>query len=421
MKSKMMAILIALFLLAAGAAVMWSFLRGRAELQQESTREEAVKVPPRISRSAAGEIQISLDRETQARLGIQAEPLVEQAVQRELSAYGRLQEDPALTFTLRAPLPGTVCADQGRGWPALGEQILEGRQIGRLEPRVTPLEQLDLAGRLAAARAEQATIQAGLPALQAALDRARVLNADNKNVSDRALQEAESRARSEASRLAAAQETVRLLEAYAAAGDGPRRPLPLVIPQAGEVVELLVQPEEAVESGQPILRVVRFDHLIARVDLPAGEVVAGPPATARICAVGHEEHSIPGTRIALAPSGDPRTLGQGFLFRIANTDLQLRPGAAVMAYLPAAGQAETGWIVPRAAAVRDRGKSWAYLQIGDQQFSRFEIPLDYPVEKGWFVASGFHAGDRVVVAGAQLLLSEELKSQIQILEESEKK
>ena len=287
--------------------------------------------------------------------------------------------------------------------------------------RVTPLERLDLAARLAAARADLATIQAGLPAVQAALERARLLNADDKNVSDRALQEAESRARSETARLAAAAEAVSLLESYAAGGDSQRAPLPLAIPQGGEVVEVLVRPGESVESGQPMLRVVRFDRLIARIDLPAGEAVVDSAAAVRIVALGHEKQILHGIRIALAPSADPRTLGQGFLFRVANPDSRLRPGAAVTAYLPVTGKAEAGWIIPNAAVVRDRGKCWAYRQIDERQFTRLEIPLDRPIDKGWFVAAGFHPGDRIVIAGAQLLLSEELKSQIQILEESEKK
>ena len=33
--------------------------------------------------------------------------------------------------------------------------------------------------------------------------------------------------------------------------------------------------------------------------------------------------------------------------------------------------------------------------------------------EGWFAADGFAAGDRAVVVGAQILLSEEFKSRIQ--------
>ena len=49
------------------------------------------------------------------------------------------------------------------------------------------------------------------------------------------------------------------------------------------------------------------------------------------------------------------------------------------------------------------------LQTGDGGFVRREIPLDRPADKGWFIASGITAKDRVVVSGAQTILSEEVR------------
>jgi hypothetical protein len=81
------------------------------------------------------------------------------------------------------------------------------------------------------------------------------------------------------------------------------------------------------------------------------------------------------------------------------------------------GAPRSGTVIPRSAVVHAAGRAWAYLQAGDLQFVRREIPLDHPAERGWFTTAHFHAGDRVVVAGGQILLSEESKSQIQVGEE----
>ena len=48
-----------------------------------------------------------------------------------------------------------------------------------------------------------------------------------------------------------------------------------------------------------------------------------------------------------------------------------------------------------------------------QWFARREVVQARPVDAGWFVSEGFKPGEKIVVAGAQLLLSEELKSKFQ--------
>ena len=84
---------------------------------------------------------------------------------------------------------------------------------------------------------------------------------------------------------------------------------------------------------------------------------------------------------------------------------------------PHIGDSATGIIIPRTAVVRFGGKTWVYLHTGAETFMRREVTLGRPLQDGWLGASGLTAGDQVVTDGAQTLLSEELKSQIQILEE----
>ena len=127
-----------------------------------------------------------------------------------------------------------------------------------------------------------------------------------------------------------------------------------------------------------------------------------------------------GERVALASIADPRTLGEGYLFRVAGLGGILRPGAAVTAYLQVAGKPVTGFLIPPSAVVRSVGKTWIYKQVAEDKYSRQEVTLDRSSGRGWLV-TGVSERDRVVTVGAQMLLSEEQKSQIQILEEAASK
>ncbi len=399
----------------AAALLVWLFVQSRREMAKE--RDRPIKTAPRVSRAAGGEPVVTLDREMQARIGLKTEPLAGATLQPELAAYGRLEEDPAGTFVLRAPAAGVLRPAVDHAWPAIGEHLADGSVAAALEPRFTPVEQVDLSARLAAARADVDANTASAAAARAAYERTKVLNAEDKNLSDRALQEAEARLKGEEARLQAATETAQLMQASLSTAGGPSGPRPLRVERGGEVVEILARPGEAVESGQPILRVVRFDQLVARVDIPAGQTIHPRVSAARLLCLGHEDRPLRGETIGLAPATDPKIQGQAFLFRVREAGFAVRPGLVVTAYLPLPGAPQKGVIIPAAAVVRSAGAAWIYVQAGDDKFARKQVFLEHPTESGFFVGKGFAAGDRVVTAGAQTLLSEELKSQIQTGEE----
>jgi hypothetical protein len=135
--------------------------------------------------------------------------------------------------------------------------------------------------------------------------------------------------------------------------------------------------------------------------------------------VGHEAQQVRGERVSLASTVDARTLGEGLVFRVDGLGALLRPGAAVTAYLQVPGKPAKGVVIPYSAVVRFSGKAWVYRQVADDKFSRQEIVLDSSNSRGSLVTQGIAPGDRIVTVGAQLLLSEEQKSQIQVLEEGE--
>ena len=114
-----------------------------------------------------------------------------------------------------------------------------------------------------------------------------------------------------------------------------------------------------------------------------------------------------------AMSVDAQMQGRGFLCLVAQNSSHLAPGAAVAGLLTLPGEAQSGVIVPRNAVVRFNGTAWVYVQTGDDTFERRQAALDTPLEKGWFVRDGLKPEAKVATAGAQELLSEELKGQVE--------
>jgi hypothetical protein len=369
------------------------------------------KTPAVASRTATGDPIVRVASEGQQRIGLQTRAAIAQAIEPEVVAFGRLEEDPSRTFVLRAPVAGTLHFATGRDWPNIGQSLADAAIIGTIEPRLATADRIGLTNQLATAQSELSASTAAAVAARAAYERTKLLNADNKNVSDRALEDAAARVAAEESRLKAATDTVRLLQ-QSLDSAGPAGNTRLVVERGGDVVEILARPGEAVEPGTPILRVAKLDRLFARVDVPVGEHVPPTVPTARIVAVGYEETPILADRVGLAATADPAAQGQSFVFRLRETRLGLRPGLAVTARIPMPGPRRQGIMIPSAAIVRLAGKSYVYIQTMANEFVRKEVTLDQPTGDGYLSTRTVAAGDRVVVQGAQLLLSEEFKSQI---------
>ena len=86
------------------------------------------------------------------------------------------------------------------------------------------------------------------------------------------------------------------------------------------------------------------------------------------------------------------------------------------AYMPQ-GSPLKGVLVPKEAIVLWQGRAWVYARKDAGHFVRRETPTDVPTAEGWFVTQGLAPGDQVTVKGAQLLLSEEFRSQIKETED----
>jgi hypothetical protein len=150
---------------------------------------------------------------------------------------------------------------------------------------------------------------------------------------------------------------------------------------------------------------------LARVEIPA--TVAMPAVGTGIELRGSSESDVfAGRTLGSLPTADPRLQTRGVLVEVKGDAARLPIGQMLSAQVPVANDAPVaGVILPRSALLRRDSGVWAYVQTAPNTFVRREVHNYHPVAAGWFVASGFAEGDRVVAGGASALLGIESPAQ----------
>lgn len=114
--------------------------------------------------------------------------------------------------------------------------------------------------------------------------------------------------------------------------------------------------------------------------------------------------------VSAAPRSDVLLQGETFFYALPAAEL--RTAMRLDAWLPLAGDAETGVDAPREAIVWRAGRPWLYVQTGPERFERRAVVRYRDLGANWFIGAGSAAGETVVTQGAQSLLSEEFRGQI---------
>ncbi len=331
---------IALLLIVAGLLI-WGLLRGRKELPPESEK------PVEAVSDASGEEQktvVTFKRLAQERSGIVAAPLKPMSYREEIQAYGT----------------------------------------------VLPLQSLaDLRNRYIQAKAQLENALTMAEVSKREYERLKVLNEDNKNVSDKALQAAEAAWRSDEVNLRASREALPALEGT-------------VHQQWGDVIARWV-----FEGSPAFYKLIQQQEVLVQMTLSPGVHLSPPPETVQVQAP--EGTLMSAHFVSLSPRTEPRLQGMSFFYLAPGHPVRLLPGMNVVAFMPS-GPEVKGFFIPGSSVVWWQGKAWVYLQTNSDRFVRRDVPTDNPVKEGYFVTKGFRPGERIVITGAQLLLSEQFLS-----------
>lgn len=246
----------------------------------------------------------------------------------------------------------------------------------------------DLHNRMAAARADVGTFAAQAASSRAQYTRSRTLFEDNRNISQKSLQDAQALMRTDNAKLQSANATANGLDASMRQQFGDALTNAAMTP-ASDLFQQL-------QSGRAV---------VLRVTLPAryGDVAPG-----RITIETPDGKSVPARKLSASPLADPAVQGSPWFYVAQHA---LPAGMRASATVPTSSQANSGLLIPEPAVVWYGGQTWAYVRTAPDRFTRRYVSAANEEERGFVVTSGFHAGDFIVTQGAQLLLSEELKPQ----------
>lgn len=248
---------------------------------------------------------------------------------------------------------------------------------------------IDLRTRYAAAATERATAAAQQEATRQEYERNRALYAQDQNVSLKALQAAQASERTASARAEAA--TRALADVRGA-----------LRTQYGQTLAQWA----ADPQSTAFQRLLDHRDVLVQVTAPLGTAGADAP---RIEVAGTDNRRQLASFVARAQQVDAALAGTGAIYRTAASPATAN-GARLQAFVPrGAAGAAAGVVVPANALVWFAGQPWAFVQTTPERFARTPVPTTAPMGDGYFVKQGIPPGARVVVSGAQLLLSEELK------------
>ncbi len=311
-------------------------------------QEEEIETPNRVS-NKEGITVINVNTATQLQSGIHTSPLIASTHQANISTYGSVMSIDNL---------------------------------------------IDLRTRYFAAKSEIEVLRTSLAQNKNEYARLQVLNQDDKNVSDKVVAVAAGNIKADEAKIAAAESSARNLADSMRQVWGESLTKQATQPNASGLLQNLITSKEVL-----IQTTLPFDAAEPREN---SSIMIAPTAA--------PSHTIRAYYISRAPISNATIQGKTYFYHANSTEL--RAGMQINAINATSIKSVSGVIVPNDAIIWYSGKPWVYRKTGKEQFSRLPIKTDIEVETGWFYQGNLKEKDEVVTSGAQLLLSEEFKSQI---------
>jgi membrane fusion protein, heavy metal efflux system len=199
------------------------------------------------------------------------------------------------------------------------------------------------------------------------------------------------------------------VDAHAAEVGGPLQArVPVRSPIGGTVTDRnLTNGQYVGTDPAPVMTIADLSHVWVQADVferDLHSITPGQKALVTTAAYPDDRFSAEVSRIATVVDAQTRTAK--VRFAVANPGGRLKPGmfTTMSLYLP---QSASSLTLPAKAVFVEGGRSFAYVQVGPQEFARREIETAAGGAERVRVVSGLKAGDRVISDGVLLLRQRE--------------
>jgi hypothetical protein len=164
------------------------------------------------------------------------------------------------------------------------------------------------------------------------------------------------------------------------------------------------------EDSKAYQRLVSRQETLIQITLPVSLSLPTDVNVIQVSRQGNRDTARKAYFVSPAYVSSHAAQGETYYFRMDTGRLRL--GMRLHAWIPQNEEGLNGFFIPERAIVWVDGKPWTYIQQADDSYRRKALEQGQAITGGIFIQSQFEAGDKLVVAGSQMLLSEEFRWQI---------
>ena len=160
-------------------------------------------------------------------------------------------------------------------------------------------------------------------------------------------------------------------------------------------------------------KLLNNEYRLIKVTIPIKQTLGIIPKEIKVSPSNQPKKIYKAIFISKTPDTDQSIQGKSFYYFVSEKNLEI--GLKLKAFI-VSGKIESDnsyLFIPKESVVWSSGKAWIFIKNNAGNFLRRPLPKLLEIDNGWVIKEGIiMENDKIVIDGAQLLLSEEFKYQI---------